>query len=187
MAGLGAWYPRVDGGCPYLMSDRLPRAQTGPQLPVVEVAGVGKVSRVGSSGPGWRAHCRGTAGCRLPRRLLLPGEAAPGSIFASAGCGCKSDGIKMFVLIWQRQPWDISRQCFAGKKENENTLHQNYYSAVPWSQQPASCEGSFLVCLFSLSAGVLMALSAAVATRHVGTVPPACLAHAGSLQSTRLC
>lgn len=123
-------------------------------------AGAGRVSRMGSSGLGWRTQCRGElcrarwqspclrvawpcavaeleqrrcgmSGCCRPLRLLLPGEAALGSISALAGCGHRSDGIKMLVLIWQRQLWDINRRCFAGKKENDNTFHQNYYSAVP--------------------------------------------------------
>lgn len=76
-------------------------------------------------------HVRQVQGCWLPQRLLVPGEAALGSVSALAGGSHRSDDIKMLVLMWQRQPWDINRRCFAGKKENDNTLHQNYYSAVP--------------------------------------------------------
>lgn len=94
--------------------------------------------------PGYRGWARspglgtGLAGS-WNRSQLLPSPRGCGAA-ASAGTPAAlpapppalgSDSIKMLVLIWQRQLWDINRQYFAAEKENDNTLHQDYYSAVP--------------------------------------------------------
>lgn len=118
----------------------MPLAEPVPVLDLVVRRGQARTVTV------W--HVWQVQGCWLAQRLLVLGEAALGSTSALAACGHRSDGIKMLVLILQRQLWDINRRCFAGKKENDNTLYQNYYSTVPWSQQSKSCEGGFLVCFF---------------------------------------